>query len=263
MTLSKKDRRQKKILSALDRNPSMRVSELAETLEVSSETIRRDLTHLDNAGRINRTYGGAVRGQVSEPHLAERLTQHVEARQAIARTAMNLIGEAETIFIGGGATTLHFARALRSTTRRLTVLTPAHRVAAELSENSNIQIMCLPGVYDGKEGLVTGPETLAAIRRFYTPVAFMGASGVDAGGVSEAMLGPSEVYRAMIECSQVAYVLADQSKFDRRSLRYITGWTEGIHLVTDAAPAAELLERLKAGNAGLHLSYVRQASVSS
>jgi len=254
MALSKKDRRQEQILAALDRNPAMRVSELAGTLDVSSETIRRDLSRLDDAGRISRTYGGAVRGQVSEPHLAERLGQHIGARQAIARVAMDLIGDAETIFIGGGATTLHFARALRSTARRLTVLTPAHRVATELSENANIQIMCLPGFYDGKEGLVTGPETLTAIRRFYTPVAFMGASAIDAGGVSEAMLGPSEVYRAMIECSQTAYILADQSKFYRRSLRYITGWTEGIHLVTDAAPGADLMERLSAGNATLHVS---------
>ncbi len=254
MVVSKKERRQDQILEALDRNPAMRVNELADSLNVSSETIRRDLTRLDAAGRISRTYGGAVRGQVSEPHLAERLGQHIEARQAIARKAMELIGDAETIFVGGGATTLHFARALRSTTRRLTVLTPAHRVAAELSENANIQIMCLPGLFDGKEGLVTGPETLAAIQRFYTPVAFMGASGVDAGGVSEAMLGPSEVYRAMIECSLTAYVLADQSKFDRRALKYITGWTEGIHLVTDVKPSAPLLSKLEAGNAKIHLS---------
>ncbi|MFX0544174.1 DeoR/GlpR family DNA-binding transcription regulator [Roseovarius sp. S1116L3] len=254
MAVSKKNRRQERILEALDRNPAMRVSELADVLDVSSETIRRDLSHLDETGRISRTYGGAVRGQVSEPHLAERLTQHIEARQAIAQLALDLVGDAETIFIGGGATTLHFARALRSTGRRLTVLTPAHRIAAELSENSNIQIMCLPGVYDGKEGLVTGPETVAAIRHFYTPVAFMGASGVDVGGVSEAMLGPSEVYRAMIECSQTAYILADQSKFDRRSLRYITGWTEGIHLVADTCPPADLLKRIEDGGAALHLS---------
>jgi DeoR/GlpR family transcriptional regulator of sugar metabolism len=259
MALSKKDRRQEQILAALDRNPSMRVSELADTLEVSAETIRRDLSHLDEAGRINRTYGGAVRGQVSEPHLAERLGQYVEARQAIARTAMQLIGDAETIFVGGGATTLHFARALRSTTRRLTVLTPAHRVASELSENANIQIMCLPGIFDGKEGLVTGADTLAAIRRYYAPIAFMGASSVDVGGVSEAMLAASEVYRTMIECSQTTFILADQSKFDSRSLKYVTGWTEGVHLVTDAVPKAALLERLKAGNAGLHLSGDQEA----
>jgi DeoR/GlpR family transcriptional regulator of sugar metabolism len=253
MALSKKHLRQEQILAALDRNPSMRVSELAETLEVSSETIRRDLIHLDEAGRINRTYGGAVRGQVSEPHLAERLGQQIKARQAIARLAAELIGDAETIFIGGGATTLHFARALRSTTRRLTVLTPAHRVATELSENNTIQIMCLPGIFDGKEGLVTGAETLASIRRFHTPYAFMGASGVDPGGVSEAMLAASEVYQAMIESADTTFILADQTKFGNRALRYITGWAETIHLVTDAAPNAALLDRMTAGNAVLHV----------
>ncbi len=254
MAVSKKERRQDQILEALDRNPAMRVSELADTLCVSSETIRRDLTRLDAAGRISRTYGGAVRGHVSEPHLAERLNHHIEARQAIARAALTLIGDAETIFVGGGATTLHFARALRSTTRRLTVLTPAFRVAAELSENPQIQIMCLPGMFDGKEGLVTGPETLSAIHRYHAPIAFMGASAIDAGGISEAMLGPSEVYRAMIESAQTAYILADRSKFDRRALKYITGWTPQIHLVTDAAPEADLLDALNAGGAGITLA---------
>lgn len=254
MTVSKKKLRQEKILEVLDRNPAMRVRELAETLNVSSETIRRDLTHLDEAGRISRTYGGAVRGQVSEPHLAERLSQYIEVRQSIARTALTLIGDAETIFIGGGATTLHFARALRSTTRQLTVLTPAFRVATELSENPQIQIMCLPGIFDGKEGLVTGPETLAAIRCYHAPVAFMGASAIDAGGVSEARLGPSEVYRAMIESTQTAYILADQSKFDRRALKYITAWRANIHLVTDVAPDADLLEALEVDGGGITLS---------
>lgn len=253
MATSKTYLRQEQILAALDRNPSMRVSELAKTMEVSTETIRRDLSRLDKAGRVNRTYGGAVRGQVSEPHLAERLGQQIKARQAIARKAADLIGDAETIFIGGGATTLHFARALRSTTRRLTVLTPAHRVATELSENTNIQIMCLPGIFDGKEGIVTGAETLASIRRFHTPYAFMGASGIDTGGISEAMLAASEVYQAIIECTDTTFILADQTKFGSRALRYITGWTEDIHLVADAAPNAALLERMTAGNAVLHV----------
>ena len=238
-------------MSALDRNPALRVRDLAETLEVSAETIRRDLAELDEAGRINRTYGGAVRGQVSEPHLAERLSLHVPARQAIARCAASLIEGAETIYVGGGATVLHFVRGLRSLDRRLSVLTPAYRVAAELSVNPHIQILCLPGLFEGKEGLVTGPETLAAIDRFRAPVAVMGASALDASGVSEAMLGPSEVYAAMIDASDTSLILADRSKFDRRALALITPWSERVHLVSDAAPPAPLAEALTASGAAL------------
>lgn len=240
MASSKKESRQNRIMTALDANPSIRVRELAEMLEVSTETVRRDLSELDDAGRINRTYGGAVRGQVSEPHLAERLNLHVEARQAIGRAAARLIEGVDTIFVGGGATTLHFVRVLRGIDRQISVLTPALRVAAELSVNPYIQVMCLPGLYEGKEGLVTGPETLESIERFRAPVAVMGASGVDVAGVSEAMLGPSEVYAAMIRCSEMSYILADQSKFGLRALKIITPWRANIHLVADAAPTGPL-----------------------
>lgn len=244
MATSKKSVRQDRILAALDLNPSMRVRDLAGELGVSTETIRRDLADMDEDGRINRTYGGAVRGQVSEPNLAERLTLHVEARQAIARRAADLIGDAQTLFIGGGATTLHFVRVLRGIERPLSVITPAYRVAAELSVNPFIQTMCLPGIFEGKEGLATGPETLAAIERFRAPVAIMGASGVDPAGVSEAMLDASAVYAALIRCSDTAYILADQSKFGCRSLTLITPWAENIHLVTDVAPAGALAEAI-------------------
>lgn len=232
-------------MAALDGNPSMRVRELAEVLDVSTETVRRDLSELDEAGRINRTYGGAVRGQVSEPHLAERLNLNVEARQAIGQAAARLIEGVDTIFVGGGATTLHFVRILRGIDRQISVLTPALRVAAELSVNPQIEVMCLPGIYEGKEGLVTGTETLRAIEKFCAPVAVMGASAVNAAGIGEAMLRASEVYAAMIRCSERALVLADRSKFDQRALRVIAPWSSRIHLVSDAAPAGHLGEAIR------------------
>ena len=130
--MSKKTRRHDRILSALEANPSIRVNELAGELGVSTETVRRDLTELDDTGQIKRTYGGAVRTKTFEPALAERSTLHIAAREKIAQMAVEYVGEANSIFIGGGATTLHFARALRETDRRLTVLDPVlqhrHRI---------------------------------------------------------------------------------------------------------------------------------------
>ena len=79
----------------------------------------------------------------------------------------------------------------------------------------------------------------------------MGASGVDADGVSEAMLGPSEVYAAMIRCSEMSYILADQSKFDLRALKVITPWSPNIHLVSDAAPSGPLADAMHENGAGI------------
>lgn len=251
MTLkkTKKTVRQDRILAELDSNPAIRVNELADNLEVSPETIRRDLSELDEAGRINRTYGGAVRSQVFEPALTERLKLHIEERQRIAAAAVAATGDAESLFIGGGATTLQFARALRSAARPMTVITPAFSIATELSSNPLIQVMSLPGIVEAKEGLVQGPETLAAIQKYRTPIAVVGASGIDAGGVSEALLPAAQVYSEMIASAEKTLILADSSKYNRRALQRITQWSPRIHLICDTEPTGELAAALDAAGA--------------
>ena len=247
--MSKKSQRHDHILNALEANPSLRVTELAANLGVSSETVRRDLAELDETGRIKRTYGGAVRTRTFEPALAERSQLHVKAREEIARLAVDHIGEANSIFVGGGATTLHFARLLRHTDRRLTVLTPAFSVAMELSVNPLIQVMSLPGIVEPKEGLVYGAETLNCIKRFRTQIAVMGASGIDEHGVSEALLHAAQVYSAMIEAADETMVLADSSKFGNRALQQILGWNARVQLVCDEPPPRPLLTAIRAQGA--------------
>lgn len=243
--MSKKVRRQELILSALDANPSLRVSTLAEELGVSSETVRRDLAELDDTGRLRRTYGGAVRTSTLEPALAERAQLHVREREQIARVAMERMGDVGTLFIGGGATTLHFARALRASERTLTVLTPAISIASELAANPSIQVMMLPGIVEPTEGLVCGAETIRSIGQFRTPLAVMGASALDGEGVSEALLQAAQVYSAIIEAADETLVLADSSKFGNRSLQQILHWRPNVCLVTEQAPAPDLAEKLR------------------
>lgn len=243
--MSKKSQRHDQILNALEANPSIRVNALAGDLGVSAETVRRDLTELDETGRIKRTYGGAVRTRTFEPALAERSQLHIAAREGIAQRAVERIGDANSIFIGGGATTLHFARALRQTDRRLTVLTPAFSIATELSINPLIEVMSLPGIVEPKEGLVYGAETLKCIRQFRTQVTVVGASGIDEHGVSEAMLSAAQVYSAMVDGGDETLVLTDSSKFGTRSLQQTVRWGGDVSLITDIAPYAILLESIR------------------
>ncbi|MCO5093592.1 DeoR/GlpR family DNA-binding transcription regulator [Bosea sp. (in: a-proteobacteria)] len=247
--MSKKSVRHEKILAALDRNPALRVNELSDEFGVSSETIRRDLAVLDEAGKISRTYGGAVRNVVFEPGLAERLKLQVRERWEIAEAALSLLDGVDTLFIGGGSTVLHFARALRRLSRPLYVLTPSFSVAMELSSNPRMRIMSLPGLFDGSEGLVHGPDTLAAIGKYSAPVAVLGVSGIDERGASGSFIAGAQVYSAMVEQSRRSLILADALKFDKRALVDIATWTPNIHLVTDSHPGRALSEAIKAGNA--------------
>lgn len=249
--MSKKTQRHDRILSVLDANPSIRVNELADELGVSTETVRRDLTELDDTGRIKRTYGGAVRTKTFEPALSERSLLHVEARETIARLAVERVGDADSLFIGGGATLLHFARALRHINRRLTVLTPAFSIATELSTNPLIEVMALPGIVEPKEGLVIGGETLKCIAQFRTPMAVVGASGVDSNGVSEALLNAAQVYASMINNADETLVLADSSKFGARSLQQTTPLNASLCLITEKAPDPLLHDAIRRSGAEL------------
>jgi len=250
----RKSQRQEKILAALHLNPSLRVHQLSDTLAVSAETVRRDLAELDESGKIKRTYGGAVRAQEFEPALSERLMLNVRERQAIAERTVGLLRGVEAMLIGGGSTTLHFAKALSATEQPLTVITPAYNVAVELSRNPRIEVICLPGTFDGHEGLVHGPSTISALARFHLPIAVIGASGLHRAGISEAMPGAAEVYQAIITNADRVFIVADSSKFNKRALNLLSDWQDNFTLVTDAEPEGELRAALQDRGARIEIA---------
>lgn len=251
LSRSRKDIRHDRILSALEMNPALRVAQLADELSVSAETVRRDLAELDEQGRINRTYGGAVRSSHFEPALQERMSIKVPERRNIARTAVQRYGGADTLLLGGGATMMQFARALRLTQQRMTVVTPAYAIANELALNPLIEVMMLPGTFEPQEGLVGGPETIRAIARYRTQATIIGASGLNEEGVSEAMLSVGEVYTAMLQHAGEGVILADHSKFEKRALVLLRGWTPGLTLVTDRQPPAGLASAIRENGSAL------------
>lgn len=239
---SKKARRQTEILNALKLDPTKRVHELASDLAVSSETIRRDLAELDAEGSIRRTYGGAVRAGTYEPALAERLKLFIRERQSIARRTVELLQGVENIYIGGGATTLHFARALRSAERHMTILTASFEIALELANNPLLNVISLPGFVELQEGLVHGPDTLRFIEQYNVQATVIGASAIDTIGVSEALPSAADVYSAMIRQAEKTFVVADSSKIGKKSLKRVLSWNYNSVLVTNSAPPEDFIK---------------------
>ena len=235
-TLSKKSRRQQRIVQRLEIDPAMRVQNLSDTLNVSTETIRRDLAELEKSGQLKRTYGGAVRTSPFEPVLSERLKLFVKEREKIAQFAVEQLREKQTFFIGGGATTQHFARALKFIDHKITVITASLGIASELAQNAQIEVIILPGRIEPEEGLAHGPETLDFIRRYRTQVAIMGASALDETGMSEALSNAAQVYQAMVSSCDMTYVLADHSKVGHRSLQMVLEWNPQTALITNTEP---------------------------
>ena len=241
---SNKSRRHDRILDVLGVDPAKRVNELAHELNVSPETVRRDLAELDAAGSIRRTYGGAVRTSNLEPALSERLKLYVAERERIAKATVELLDDVESLYIGGGATTLLFARALRSVEKHMTILTASFQVALELAANPQFNVISLPGNVELQERLVHGPETLKFIGEYNVHCAIMGASAVDEVGVSEALPSAAGVYTAMIAQAQQTVIVADHSKLGMTSLKRILRWNENTTLVTDTTPSCAISQCL-------------------
>ncbi len=236
----RKSERQSRITAELRATPALRVNELAALLAVSTETVRRDLSEMDEAGTINRTYGGAMRRVAFEPAVAVREGLMLAERAQIAEAAARLVEPNDILMIGGGATTLHFARRLAVLVDHLTVITHGFSVAMALAQNATHKVQILPGQYDRREDLIQGPDTIDALQRFRANKVFLGASGLTPEGPNDAGLGPGMTYGAMIRRSALVYILADHSKFEAPSLTVYGRWTPQTTLITDRHPTGDL-----------------------
>lgn len=241
--LSKKQR-QELILTEVQARAAIRISELAQRVGVSGETIRRDLGELGDAGLLNRTYGGAVRPIVTEPGISERGRAFQEERARIGAAAAARVANGEVVMIDGGSTTYRVAHHLAQLRRDLTIITNSSPIAAAAAGNPTFRVMMCPGVYDPREQSVFGEETLDFLSRFSAHVAIFGASSLSTEGPCEAVPGSAAVKRAMLSRAVRSMLVADASKFGCAALERICALDEIGTLATNAAPPADLAGKL-------------------
>jgi len=252
----KKDTRQRAILDQLAVSPTMRVGRLAETLDVTTETIRRDLEELAAQGMIARTYGGAMLRQPAEPALSERHLELVEERAAIGQAALSYLAEARVIMLGSGATTTQLAKFIAIEMHGLTVIAHSVSVASALSLNPTIQVVMAPGVYHPGEGAMHGAQAVRFLSDYSADWSVTGASAMSPLGPSDALIDAADVYATMLRQSARHMVVADHSKFDRMATARYADWGEIDVLVTDARPQGPLRRALVAGEVEVKLAKV-------
>ena len=249
------EERHERILRDLKLHAAIRVSHLAKSLGVTTETIRRDLDALGETGMLNRTYGGAALppGQ-REPAVHERQQRKVEERSRIGDHAAGLIGPGGVVMIDAGSTTLHFARHLASQAQGLTAITNCLAIATTLGVNPAIRVVLCPGDYSEQEGGVFGPHTADFIRRFNADCTVIGASGIGANGPTEARSEAVWVKRAMMDMAQRRILLVDSGKFDAAHLELVCPLSGLSDIVTERAPRAALADAIRAAGVKLHVA---------
>lgn len=173
------EERQRAIVGAARKAGSVEVTALARELGVARETVRRDLRALEAHGLLRRTHGGAypVESAGFETTLAFRSTNHVPDKRRIATAAVELIGDAETIFIDEGYTPLLLAEALPRN-RPLTVVTASLAVAGALAAAEGYTVLLLGGRVRGGTLATVGHWVSRMLSGFVIDLAFIGANGI-------------------------------------------------------------------------------------
>jgi len=237
----RKPERHAQILLELRLAPHVRVSDLAASFEVTTETVRRDIAELSAQGLLQKSYGGASpRAPGAQSVLDQRQREHVDERRQMAQLALTRVTDGQTLMIDAGATMMEFARALAMSGKAVTVLTNSLQVAMILGSSDAVRVIMTPGDYLNAEAALTGTATCDFLRGYNVDACFLGASALDETGVTEAIAGFAEVKRTMLAQSRTGHFLIDGSKFGKRHLTQVIALDEMGCLITDIAPTGAL-----------------------
>jgi len=220
------------------------LGELAESLEVSESTVRRDLEQLEQTGDARRTHGGVFwTGESASMQIFKsRRDDRWTSKRSIGVAAAKLIEDHDTILLDGGSTTYEVARQLVN--RPLQVVTNSLPVAHLLSSSDSIDLIMIGGCVRGRTAVAIGPLADSMLQSISVSKAFLSVAGVTERGYfnSDMMLVQSE--KAMLAASDQSIVVADSSKFGRVSLSRLCGLDEVNVVVSDTALDSDWNQRL-------------------
>lgn len=239
-------RRHQAILATLDKQGSVTVEELAQSLDVSRETVRRDLKALSADGLLSVVHGGAVRHERSEASFASRRTVNRTGKEKIADLAVSLLGDGMTVLLDSGTTTEALARALaRSDRKRLVVHTTSLENARLASRLADARVFLIGGEFDRNEDATSGAETLRAIARLSADIAFVSVGGVGPDGhLTDYTRAGASIRGALLGAAEQGFLMADASKFGLVLPSRIGGDAPFAGLLVDQALPAPIAMKL-------------------
>ena len=239
--------RHSRILSLLQQNGSISVTQLSELFKVSEVTIRKDLSYLEQQKKLYRTHGSAIliSPYISDRHVNEKEKKNVAEKRAIGAAAAELISQDDSIIIASGTTMAFLAREIKPV-GHLTVITAAVPVTQILSQHADVDVLQLGGITRSSSVSVVGPFAEQMLGNFNCSKLFVGVDGIDLDfGITTTNMMEASLNRVMIQTAQKTIVLADSSKFGRRGFSKICDLEAVDRIITDSGVQPLYLERLR------------------
>ena len=228
------DERRAVILDRLRTQGRVLATDLSADLDVSSDTIRRDLRELDGLGLLRRVHGGALPRHGDASSFATRARRAPEAKASIARRAAECVRDGQMVVLDGGTTTLELARALRDDLRA-SVITTSPPIALALADHPRLEVTVIGGTLRPDSLVTVGAAAVEALRAIRADVVFLGVCGLHPEiGVTTNDLEERHVKAAMIDGAAEVVALADHDKLGTAMPVVVAPLRAVTQLVTDA-----------------------------
>lgn len=230
--------RQLQLLEEVRNRQSASVEQLADTLGVTLQTVRRDVQKLANAGLLVRFHGGVRVPSATVENLAHprREALHAEGKARIARAVAQAVPNGCSLILNIGTTTEAIAKALLHH-RGLRVITNNLNVAAILSSNAECEVIVAGGVVRTRDRGIVGEAAMDFLRQFKVDIALIGISAIEPDGtLRDFDLREVKVAQTIIGQAREVWLAADHSKFHRQAMVHLATLEQVDRLFTDAPP---------------------------
>lgn len=247
--------RQTQIVELVRQEGYVTVETLAERFQVTPQTIRRDISLLQDRALLRRFHGGVTApGSVENFAYSTRQVLCLEEKRRIARLAARQVPDNASLFLNIGTTTEEVARALLGH-RGLRVITNNINVANILYSNASCEVIVAGGVIRARDGGIVGEATLDFVRQFKVDVGIIGISGIDQDGtLLDYDYREVRVARAIIDNSRQVFLVADHTKFGRNAMVRLASIGEVHALFTDREPPPPFGDAIAATPCQVHVA---------
>lgn len=242
--------RREKILTILQAQKRVVVSNLSETFKVSEETIRRDLEKLDAEGLAKKTYGGAVLKDNTNTDMpyTTRKNVNVEKKLVTAELAAELIQDGDYLMLDSSSTAIFVIKRIKHK-KNITIITNSIEAVLEAAEVQGWKVFCTGGSL--KEGNLSlyGYNAESMIETFHVDISIVSCKGMDLeNGFTDSNEMDAHIKKCMLKSATTKIVVADSTKFDKVSFIKSFDFEDLDTFITDEEPSDEWKKRLKESN---------------
>ena len=248
------------ILDMVDRQGTASYEVLADLMQVSTMTVRRDCEELSRLGKIIKTIGGIQQAHAPaylyENPVRARIAANRAEKRAIATKALELITNNQTIFIDGGTTNLALAKLIADRRTGLTILTNSALTCLELGQGQNT-VIGIGGEYDSLSLSFVGSQAEEMAKSFFVDRAFLTTKGfLPADGTYESAVATFRIKQIIAERAVETVLLVDHTKFGHRALSKVLDISQIQQIVTDEETSLSDLTSLRRVGIGVNVAHL-------